>query len=753
MKKFILSLGLVAMMLNLTNCAQYEDVNPTVEPQGDFEIYASATRTANDGLNTVWSAGDDLNVFHAVTDGTTYTKDGQFKIDDIETGRFLGNVNGTLDSQEEYDWYATYPYSSYITTPASTNGYQYIGGRSDAKQTQIGNNSMGHIAGKNYPLVGKAYAVPAGTAPSIKMQHVSSLIEFEVVNKLNEAITVSEIKFTAPESLIGTFYVNFADIENISCSNATYTANTATLVVEGGQEIAAGASAKFYMGVKPFTAAAGEVLSIAVSASNTANSEGTHVKDLELTNDVVFSAGKIKNVKVNYTTEISTGGDDDEVSELIDFSKQGYANAFVVPSYESNYCSIAFNKGSNSTAPTYYTTGTGVRVYAGSYFTISSEQKIIGVSFTFGSGEDSAAATTNTISADTGTMTGSTWTGEAESVKFTVAGEKGHRRIHKIQITYKVTNPVIVVKPITVVAEGAEGEASYSVIKMQDDVTVSSASDWISAEAGAGKITYEVEPNYTGAVRTGEIILSSASAGISKSVVVEQAADVFNVNLNKIELGAAANTTAKFTVNSTYPFTIANPNSSKLSLSATSGTGTVEIVVTALTANDKTEILTIGDIVVSRSVDSKSVSVSATQAASGTVEKVPTTATLSFGNKAQRTSFSTTKQVWEQNGIVFTNNKASSSNNVADYANPVRLYAGSSIEVAAPGQISKVEFTVSGTSYANPLKNSIGTISSATVSVSGSTVTITYAAPVDKVTIAKLTAQVRLSSLKVTYLQ
>jgi hypothetical protein len=57
------------------------------------------------------------------------------------------------------------------------------------------------------------------------------------------------------------------------------------------------------------------------------------------------------------------------------------------------------------------------------------------------------------------------------------------------------------------------------------------------------------------------------------------------------------------------------------------------------------------------------------------------TATLSFANRAQRTSFSSTKQVWQQDGITFTNNKASSSNAVADYANPVRLYANSEIIV------------------------------------------------------------------------
>ena len=311
MKKFILSLGLVAMMLNLTNCAQYDDVNSTVEPQGDFEIYASVSRTANDGLNTVWATGDDLGVFHAVTDGTTYTKDGQFKLDDVETGRFLGNVNGTLDSQEEYDWYAMYPYSSFVPGPANTgSGYMTIGCAANGTQTQTGNNSLAHIAGKNYPMVGKAYAVPAGSAPALAMTHVATLLEFEVTNSIDDAIAVSSIKFTAPSAIVGTFYLDFKDTEKISAtsSGSSYTSKTTTLTVKNGTAIAKGESAKFYLPVAPFTAAAGSNLTVVVTATSESGS-GAHEKTIALTNAVEFKSGKIKTVKVDYTTAIKSAED------------------------------------------------------------------------------------------------------------------------------------------------------------------------------------------------------------------------------------------------------------------------------------------------------------------------------------------------------------------------------------------------------------------------------------------------------------
>ena len=125
-------------------------------------------------------------------------------------------------------------------------------------------------------------------------------------------------------------------------------------------------------------------------------------------------------------------------------------------------------------------------------------------------------------------------------------------------------------------------------------------------------------------------------------------------------------------------------------------------------------------------------------------------ASLSFANKAQRTSFSTTQQIWAQNGVTFTNNKASSSNAVADYAAPVRLYQNSEIIVECSlGNITKIVFDCNSSSYATALKNSIG--STATTSVSSDKVTVTLDGSSNSFTIAKLTAQVRLDALTVTY--
>lgn len=309
MKKFILSLGLVAMMLNLTNCAQYEDVNPTVEPQGDFELFASVSRTANDGLNTVWTAGDNLTVFHAEAGATTYVYDAEFKLESAETGRFTGTLESALTA-EAYDWYATYPHSSYHSSknPEKSAYIPVCGSKSDI-QTQNGNNSMAHIAGSNYPLVGVAKGVANGTAPAVAMKNVASLLEFEVTNSLDEAITVTNITLTAPEYIIGTFYVHFADIDNVSVtsSGASYTSKTATLAVENGTAIAKGETGKFYLAVAPFVAAANSSLSLEVNVTS-GEKVGMLSKTITLANETAFVSGKIKPIAVNYNVEFVSEG-------------------------------------------------------------------------------------------------------------------------------------------------------------------------------------------------------------------------------------------------------------------------------------------------------------------------------------------------------------------------------------------------------------------------------------------------------------
>lgn len=123
--------------------------------------------------------------------------------------------------------------------------------------------------------------------------------------------------------------------------------------------------------------------------------------------------------------------------------------------------------------------------------------------------------------------------------------------------------------------------------------------------------------------------------------------------------------------------------------------------------------------------------------------------TLSFADKAQRTSQTTSEQVWEQNGIILTNNKGKSTSNVADYAKPARFYKNSELIIECTlGNITAIEFDCNSNAYATSLQKSIGggaTVSEdkVTVALDGTSATYTIEALSD--------GQVRMDALTITY--
>lgn len=127
------------------------------------------------------------------------------------------------------------------------------------------------------------------------------------------------------------------------------------------------------------------------------------------------------------------------VMESIDFSAQGYSNEQSITSATiDDNVSVTFNQGTNtSNAPKYFNTGTAIRCYAGNNFVVNAgTYNITSITLTFGSGDNSNEITTNV-----GSFNGSSWSGEATSVTFTIGGTKNHRRIRAISVTYSGGTP------------------------------------------------------------------------------------------------------------------------------------------------------------------------------------------------------------------------------------------------------------------------------------------------------------------------
>ena len=297
MKKSFLFAGL-AVIAALAACNKSEiEVSENAKvgrPVSIFVSPADETKTVNDGLHTKWAEGDALAVFAAEAGATVYGDELQFTLKDAETNKFDGTADLTADA---YDWYAFYPYDSHISTPANdAAGYVTLGSYHNNNQTQAGNNSTAHLAGKSFPLYGQVKNVAKADDVVIPMHQAASVVAVNVTNDTPAAITVSKIVFTATESIVGQYFINFVDAAATYTDRTGNVSNVATLVVNEGAEIAAGASATFYIGVKPFTAAAAAELTVKVNATN---GEQEIVKAMEA--ETVFAAGHIKTLNVSYT--------------------------------------------------------------------------------------------------------------------------------------------------------------------------------------------------------------------------------------------------------------------------------------------------------------------------------------------------------------------------------------------------------------------------------------------------------------------
>ena len=307
MKRQILTLGAIcAAAFTLTNCNKEIAEPKAPETEGiPFEIVAATadTKTENTGLNTNWTTGDALNVFHAEAGTTAYGNNDEFTYTGADN-KFKGTLKTGLVAGNKYDWYALYPVNDYakyvITTPAGStdgDGWAYIGRKDGA--TQNGYNSTAHLAEDLCPLYGVVTSVDASTPVSFNMKHIASVVKIVVTNESESPLTVNSITFTAPEDIVGSYFMNFTDPNKVVCkaSGKSFVSSTATLNVTGGTALKKGGKAEFYIPIKPFKAAANK-LKITVNGY-----EKTPVS----TANVEFKAGKIETVNFKYNKPATSG--------------------------------------------------------------------------------------------------------------------------------------------------------------------------------------------------------------------------------------------------------------------------------------------------------------------------------------------------------------------------------------------------------------------------------------------------------------
>ncbi len=525
-KSFVYAAGLMCLALSITDCQKelVDQTTPASEP--NFELFAQpvTTKTANNGLDTKWVAEDGINVFHAEAGSTSYFSDNQFTVKDIETGRFDGTVSKSLSTDKSYDWYAFYPYTSQITTPGEkTAGWVTVGGTS---QTQTGNGSRAHLAGESCPLYGIASNVASDKVPSISMNHLTSVIKVSVTNNSGEDLTVSSVSFTGTEDIVGTYFINFAasPVAYKSSGNA-YVSSTASLTVSNGEALANGSSADFYIALKPFTAKTGSTLKLAVNG---------YEKTLTLKNDITFTAGHIKPLNFDYDTSLKTATFNFADPESLCLTKpsSGKGTEIKAPIVKGDITL----KTTDGTTPTRIWNAKEkceLRVYKEGSLTFSSIEGYVIKSIVF-----TGKAADNSLTVDTGSYGSLTWTGSAQSVKFT-ANET--LNIISATITYEkgVTLPALAApaveaevqnnNSIYVIWSSIDGAKDYTVTCGAQSITLAGTEHTFTDLAYSTSYTISVVANPTDASVNAPSAAGTATAttGANPSVTVTDYTIIF----------------------------------------------------------------------------------------------------------------------------------------------------------------------------------------------------------------------------------
>ena len=310
MRKSLFFAGLAAAALSLVGCNKEADFAGNGRK---VEIVLSdvATRTINYGMSTEWNAGDELSVFNAAAGTTSWSSNIKFTVQDASANRATGEVELTADA---YDWYAFYPYTSEIPNPTTLNpegstyehsGYTTVGGQF---QTQKMDDNMEHLAGVKVPVFGNVKNVPAGETPVIEMKNAASVVRFKVVNALDEAIKVLSVKFTAPEDIVGTYYIDFSRTAPAFVgSGDTYVFDNVMVTNADPSGISPDSNAEYYAVIKPFTAAAGAKLKVEVEAENAdGTKKGTATKEITLAAATEFKPGYIKLLNIPFDATMTT---------------------------------------------------------------------------------------------------------------------------------------------------------------------------------------------------------------------------------------------------------------------------------------------------------------------------------------------------------------------------------------------------------------------------------------------------------------
>lgn len=278
----------------------------------------AGTKTSNEGISTLWTSGDRINLVHRPTQG------GEFRSElfSLQSGKtFTGTVSGT---QSVNDWYAFYPYSASNVNPSafsfSVNPCQH----------QNGNDSRAHLAGTDFPLFGMKAGVELSSSLAMSMKNVLSVADFHIVNKYSSPIIIKSVEFTTSTEVAGPFSGDFIASQPAFTAK-TGAGRTVVLTVDNGKAIAPGAGAHFYAGLLPHDIPAGSKLDVRITAEVNGRDVSCPITKT-IDKKTSFNAGAVKTVSLNFSSQYEWSDatyslENKNVSDFLDAADDEYTDS------------------------------------------------------------------------------------------------------------------------------------------------------------------------------------------------------------------------------------------------------------------------------------------------------------------------------------------------------------------------------------------------------------------------------------------
>ena len=454
----------------------------------NYEISA----TPNTGYHfTQWSDGNTQNPRTVtLTENTTYTA--EFAINNYTVAASANPTNGgSIEGAGNYNHFA-----NATLTATATTGYTFVNWTEGGQEVSTNATYSFQVTGErelvanfslnSYAVSTSAYPAAGGTVTGAgTYNHGASVTVTATANEgytfvnwtEGEQVVSTEASYTFTFTGARTLVANFTPIIYTVTFNAgTGTCQTQSLTgsIESSINIDA-------VTAVPSTICGNQDWVFAGWSTEPISS--TTVEPITMLSGTAYYPMSDTTLYAVYTKTVN--GEPTSSTASIDFSEQGYTNGQAVTSASiGNNVNVTFSQGTNNNnnAPKYYSNGSAIRCYGGNTFTVmATEATITNITLTLGSG--------NSITANSDTYNSNgTWTGNENSVTFTIDGTSGNRPIAGISVTTSVpttsaiynSNPVCYVYAVNVdqnIEHGSVTASQTTDIVAGTEITLTPAMD------------------------------------------------------------------------------------------------------------------------------------------------------------------------------------------------------------------------------------------------------------------------------------